>query len=259
MTVLEVVAPGAGAGVAEVLADLGDGPPVVLLHGVGFGPASLAPVASVVAESARVLVVQRPVLVPGAPLEAQAAAVLVAVAERLGPQPFAVAGVSGGATLALALAMEPSAPVTAVIAHEPLLGRHAGALWEAVADAHRRLAAGELTEAAWFEGLVGARSWAGLDASVRAGALARHPDLAAEVAPFATWDPSAESLAGLRGRPVLTSVGAVSGPAREAAAEAVRERTGARVAVLDGAGHLVQFDAPGAFAALVTQTLVERP
>ena len=259
MNVLEVVAPGAGVGVAEVVADLGDGPPVVLLHGVGFGPASLAPVASVVAEVARVLVLRRPRLAPGAPLEAQAAAVAAVVADRLGPVPYSVAGVSGGATLALALGMEPARPVRAVIAHEPLLGRHAAALWESVRDAHRRLTAGELSEEAWFEGLVGTGPWARLDPTDRAGALTAHADLAAEVAPFASWHPGPTGLAVLRTRPVVTTLGADSGPVRAAAADAVHRHAGAEVIVVPGAAHLVQFDAPAAFGALVARTATEVP
>jgi pimeloyl-ACP methyl ester carboxylesterase len=242
------------ATVAEVVSDLGHGPIAVLLHGVGFGPETLDTVAATVAEQARAVVVRRPAPATGSSLRHQAAAVAAAVEHHTGGEGYVVAGVSGGATLAVALAAATDAPLLGVVAHEPLVGRHAPALWDAVHAAHDALARGDATPDDWFRGLIGPAAWGVLDPASRDAALAGHPDLLAEITPFVSWDPTADQLGTARRCPLVTSVGSDSGPARHEAAAALATLAGARVVDLAG-GHLVQFDDPGTFAGLIARSL----
>lgn len=220
---------------------------IVLLHGVGFGPGTMTAVTAAVPGS---VVVPRPPV--RGDLWSHAEDVASVIASSVGgDRPYVVAGVSGGATLALALAVVTGGAVAGVVAHEPLLGAHAPALWSAVTTGHRRLAAGALDPAGWYAGLVGADAWAMLDADVRAAVLHRHPDLLAEITPFVTWDPSLDQLGPLASVPIRTTVGHRSPAARHEAATALADLTGATVEVLPGCGHLAQLDAPRAFAASI--------
>lgn len=205
---------------------------IVLLHGVGFGPETLAEVAAAV-PGARV--VER----ASGSLSTQMAAV-AAVAGDGDDGPWVAAGVSGGATLALALALAGAPGLERVVVHEPLVGRHAPSLWAAVqagrADVH--------SPERWFSRLIGgSAAWDALPSSVRDAAVARHADLAAEIEPFVTWDPPTLTSP----VPVHTTVGDRSGPARHEAAAALAA-AGATVEVLDDCGHLAQLDNPEAFA-----------
>lgn len=110
--------PGALA-TAEVALDLGRGAAVALLHGVGVDASSLEEVAEHLSTTHRVIIIRRPA---GRSLDEQAAAVIASLAE-VAPGPVTLAGVSGGATLALAAAISWPADVRSVVAHEPLLGR----------------------------------------------------------------------------------------------------------------------------------------
>lgn len=239
---------------AEVIDDLGTGPVVVLLHGVGFGPGTLAPVASALAGRARVLVVRRPVPAPGAALEHQAADTGAVVTDYLGGEPHVVAGVSGGATLALALAAT-GAPLLGIVAHEPLLGAAAPALAALIRASHAALAAGDIDPAAWYAGLVGERTWRSLDEGDRTATLGAHDDLVAETKPFVEWDPSNDDITALRSIPITSTVGKRSRIARWRAAADLHRLVGASVEVLPGTGHLVQFEAPNAFADAVGRSL----
>lgn len=252
-----VAAPDPTLAPAEVVADLGAGPAVVLLHGVGFGPSTLAPVASALAGRARVLVVRRPPTAPGAALRDQASVTAATVADHLGSKPYLVAGVSGGATLALALAGG-GAPVSGVVAHEPLLGSFAPELAGAVRASHAALAEGTMQPAEWFAGLVGVGAWQRLTGERRAEAIVAHADLLAEITPFVEWEPDDAEVAALRRHRILTTVGERSGRARLRAAAAAHRRLGAAVDVLPGAGHLVQFEAPAAFAESIGRLLGAR-
>lgn len=205
----------------------------LLLHGVGFGPETMTDVADLV-PGARV--VERP---STASLASQVDAVVALASNGAGGDPWVAAGVSGGATLALALALAAPPGLQRVVAHEPLVGRHAPALWAAVQAGRADVQFPEQ----WFSGLIGSSDWAALPPDVRAAAVARHPDLRAEITPFVTWDPP--SLAA--SVPIRTTVGDRSGPARHEAA-AVLAAVGAEVEVLDDCGHLAQLDNPKAFA-----------
>jgi pimeloyl-ACP methyl ester carboxylesterase len=222
---------------------------VVLLHGVGFGPATLAPVATVLAGEARVVVVRRPAARPGATLEDQAAEVARLLDQHIPAGDVVVAGVSGGATLALALALGAFGDrIRSLVVHEPLLGSHAPTLHAAVVASRAALAAGTTTPAEWFRSLAGGphRALAGADPH----------DLLAEVTPFVAWDPAATDLAALGSRHLATTVGTTSGAPRREAAAALAATAGAEIAFVRG-GHLVQFDDPEGFAAHVLRAVAE--
>jgi pimeloyl-ACP methyl ester carboxylesterase len=199
-------------------------------------------------------VVRRPEPGPGTALAHQVAAVRGALEPLLGGAPHVVVGVSGGATLALALAAA-SPSVLGVVAHEPLLGSAAPDLAGRVRASRDALAAGELDTPGWFAGLVGARSWWALTDRQRVDAATAHRDLLAEITPFVDWEPSEGEVRALRRVAVRTTVGERRGPARLRAAAGAHRLLGAALDVVPGAGHLVQFDAPAAFASSVQRVL----
>jgi len=150
-----------------------------------------------------------------------------------------VVGVSGGATLGLALASACSHLAGAVL-HEPAVGSLAPGLLDHVV-------------AGWTEGgVVGFGSalygptWEPSMAPADAGAVAR------DLAMFRRFEP-ARPVEG-NGR-VLVTVGADSPPVRHAAAAALHEHLGIEVGVLPDSGHFVQHDNPAALAAAVRSVL----
>jgi len=247
---LTVVATGRGA---EVVRDLGTGPTVVLVHGVGVGPASFDGVVDALVGTHRVVVLRRPALVPGTAPVPRAAGVLRAAVHRLAAGPVTLVGVSGGATLSLAAAMAEPGLFHAVVAHEPLVGSHAPGLHRRVGTGAARLTAGSIEPDEWLRALVGEASWL---ASRSNGGPAEI--VAEEVAAFAAWSPTIDELAVLRGETLVTTIGSASGRDRHEAAAALARLGGARVVVLGGAGHLPQLEAPEAFAAVVSDTTRDR-
>lgn len=234
---------------ALLVADLGQGPGIVLLHGVGAGPDTFAPLAELLAVDHRVLVLERP---GGAhrpvSLEGQAEAVAEAMAAH-GAGDALVVGVSGGATLALALAIRHRE--VGVVVHEPLVGRRATALHQRFAAAARQAERSDAAALEVVRAVLGEATWQRLAPAARARIEADAARARAEIPVFAAFDPSPADLASLGTRPLLTTVGARSGPERRAAAAVLAEAAGATVAEVDGAGNAVHLDAPDAFASLV--------
>ncbi len=236
--------------VASVHLDRGQGPGVVLLHGVGVGPGSFAPVAEALLDRHRVVVVHR----PGAPgeaadLGAHADQIATLVEARLGSGARLV-GVSGGATLGLVLAERHPELFGSFVLHEPLLGQLAPALHHRFQAAAASAAEGNDAAMAVVVAVMGPETWTALgpegqDASRRQAARWRE-----EIAMFASFDPSPERLRAIR-RPVLVTVGGRSGPERVAAAEVLVELVGASVRMVPGAGNAAQLDAPSSLAELV--------
>lgn len=235
--------------VASVHLDRGQGPGVVLLHGVGVGPGSFAPVADALIDRHRVVVVHR----PGAPgeaadLGAHADQIAAVIEARLGTGARLV-GVSGGATLGLVLALRHPDLCGSYVLHEPLLGRLAPAL-------HHRFQAAAATATdddaalAVVIAVMGPDTWAALGPDGQAAARRQSTRWREEIAMFASFDPTPEALRGIA-RPVLTTVGGRSGPERVAAAEVLAELAGATVRTVPGAGNAAQLDAPRAFAELI--------
>lgn len=236
---------------APVHSDHGQGPVIVLLHGVGVGPESFDPMASQL-PGHRVVVVGRPTGAGGGGLPlAEQVAELAPTLESLGAAELTLVGVSGGATLGLALALGRPGIVTRYVLHEPLVGRHAPELHARFRVAAERAAEGDAEAMDVVRAVMGDATWAALTPAARTAAIVRAPRWREEIAAFAAFDPTPESLAALAGTPILVTVGGRSSPERTAAAEALAELTGASISVVPGAANAAHLDAPAALAEIV--------
>jgi pimeloyl-ACP methyl ester carboxylesterase len=146
-----------------------------------------------------------------------------------------VAGVSGGATLGLALAAA-GVPMTAAVLHEPAVGSLYPGLLDAVRAAYQ---AGGVTA---FAAALYGPSWAPAEAPEDAAAVAR------DLAMFSAFEPAAPAAG--TGHVVLT-VGERSPRARHESVRRLARRFGFPVRELPGAHHAVHLDAPAVFAAEV--------
>ncbi len=238
----------------------------MLVHGVAVGPATFGPAAAeVIAGGGRAIVPHRggygrsAGLAPAADLDAQVDD-LVGVLDAAGVERAVWAGVSGGATIALAAAVRRPDRVSGAVLHEPALGplapelharlRAAAAAVAAAPDAGR----GALALA---EALAGPGGWDRVGAAERDDIRATGAAVRAEIAMFPAYAPTAGDLAALRGTPVVSSVGSRSGPERHRAEQVLVALAGAESARTPS-GHLVQIEAPAAFALLAT-ALALRP
>lgn len=235
---------------------VGRGPAVVLLHGVGVGPESFAGVRDELAADHEVLTVERPwsPLRP-TPLDEQALSIVAAL-RHAGIDAAAVVGAGEGGTLALHLARYAPEVVTVVVAHEPGVGSHAPSLATRLAEVVRRVQAddGEVIEC--VRSLLGPASWDALPPASRVRIEAGAARARSELPIFIARTPD---LAALRNTSVVTTVGATSAIERFEAARAIERVAGARLEVIAGAHHLVQQDAPVAFAEVIRQAVASAP
>lgn len=227
---------------------------VYLLHGVGMWPGLFDAVASGLAHPAIVAV--RPGYGGRAPVDdlAGQVAAIAEMVERHGPG--VVVGVSGGATLALAAAIAAVPGIEGIVTHEPLVGPLVPALHARVAAAGAALAADPdpaLVDS-FLDGLYG-EGRAALPEAAGRWVVDHRAIIGREVAHFAAFAPSRAELAGIA-VPHLTTVGRRSGAERHRVA-ALLASCGARVTVIEAAGHLVVADEPGGFADAVTGFLRE--
>ncbi|NKY39065.1 alpha/beta fold hydrolase [Cellulomonas septica] len=149
-----------------------------------------------------------------------------------------VVGVSGGATLGLALAAS-DVPLAGAVLHEPAVGSLVPGLLDHVL-------------AGWAAGGVAGFGTALYGPTWDASMAADDPDaVGRDLAMFRRFQPS--PVAPAQG-PVVVTVGADSPPARHAAADALRPY-GVEVRVLRGCGHFVHHDAPAVLAAAVRDLL----
>ena len=229
--------------------ELGQGPDLVLLHGVGAGPDTFVRLARLLAEDHRVLLPRRPGGPDGAvPLAEQVDAVADTIRGLTGGR-VVVVGVSGGATLGLALALAHPGQVEALVLHEPLLGSHAPSLQRRFATAAAEAATDDASALAVVHAVLGERTWQRLAEADRQRIEAAAPWARLEIPLFAAFDPTDAELRALRAIPVLTTVGADSGADRREAAMALADLAGAEVVTLPGSGNAAQLDAPAALAA----------
>ena len=229
--------------------------PIVLVHGVGFGPETLAPLARTLMPHAPVICIARRGYGPRAG-EPPAASVadhvndVIAVLDDARAERAVVAGMSGGATVALALALRCPERVVTAVAHEPAVGSLAPEL--------RGLVRGALSRGggrALLRVLAGAETWCALTAGVTSALDASAALVEADAAAFLAFEPPLS--AGPARAPLVCSVGERSSELRFTVAERLAARTGAAVAIVPGCGHLPQLDAPAAFGQLILdQTLV---
>ena len=146
-----------------------------------------------------------------------------------------VGGVSGGATLGLALASR-GVPFHAAVLHEPAAGSLAPGLLDSVAAAY---ATGGVTG---FGTTLYGPLWSPADAPADAEAV--HRDLTM----FRGYEPAAPANGA---GPVLQTVGARSPAIRHRVATALTAELGIPGRVIDGVGHAVHLEGPQAFAALL--------
>jgi pimeloyl-ACP methyl ester carboxylesterase len=156
-----------------------------------------------------------------------------------------VVGVSGGATLGLALAAA-GVPLTGAVLHEPAVGSLVPGLLDHVAAAYAADGVPGFGRALYGSG------WTPAMAPQDPEAVAR------DLAMFRSFEPA--PLPRTAGE-VLVTVGADSPPMRHAAAAALRERIGVRVVLLPGCGHFVQHDRPDSLVDVLRSLLarVTRP
>ena len=233
----------------------GAGPAVMLIHGVGYGPLTLDRAARAVVDAGgRVIVPHRggygasAGATPAGDLAGQVAD-LVGVLDAIGAERVVWAGVSGGATIALAAAIARPERVAGVVLHEPALGTLAGILNSRLKGAAAAVAAaadaGEAAED--LARALGGDGWAGVDAATRRAIRAAGEAVRAEIPMFPAFAPTARQLSRLRDMPVVSSVGARSGPERRQAG-GVLVRVAGAIPARPPSGHLLQIEAPGAFA-----------
>lgn len=232
----------------------------MLLHGVAFGPETFAAVVGGRLRPIQLLVPHRPGYGKSAHVApardfAQQVADIVTTLDAVTDGPVVVGGVSGGATLALALAMMAPERVTRVVVHEPAIGPLGVGLAAMLSQASAGfVAASDPVPPALELGrmLAGERLWRAMpDLPGRVALVA--PTMASEVPQFAGFAPTPAALAGLRALPVCASMGCESGPERVDVSRVLAEIAGAIQVVVPGA-HLVQYDAPDRFAALLAGT-----
>lgn len=229
----------------------GHGPDIVLLHGVGVGPATFDATARHLASDHRVLVPERPGDSFGAvPLAEQADAVAAAILEHSAGGARLV-GVSGGATLGLVVALRHRTSIGSLVLHEPLLGRLVPSLHERFNAAARQAGQGDDSALEVVRLVLGAPTWERLDVVTRVAIEAEAPRARHEVSVFAAFDPTVEEIASLAGLPMLTTVGSESPPERHEVVLVLERLAGAERAVLEGSGNAAQIDAAKPFADLV--------
>lgn len=228
---------------------------VILVHGVGLDATLFAPVAETLASAGveAVAVARRGYDHRPATADLhQHVADLVAELET-SSRPAVVAGVSGGATLALALGLVGHPALRAVVAHEPLLGPAAPEQHDVITGSIGSLMADPSPAgvAAFLERLVTPATWARLEPQIRQQAAARVDTVLTEAPGFGRFAVEPPALASAAATVAMTwTVGRHSPPWRQAAA-AVGAEAGMEVVELD-AVHTPQLeDCDGLVAAIL--------
>lgn len=233
---------------------------VVLVHGVGIDPALLDDLVSELAPL-HCVAVERLGYRSGTTATADLSA-HVADIEAVCVGPTVLVGLSGGATIALALAIHrshtPRRTPLQVIAHEPLVGPLVADLHRAVSARASDFSASVGPDAAerFVEGLVGQPVWTALPTTARDFTRRHHDTARCEVAAFTSFAPTLPDLRSID-IDLTVTVGAASPPPRHAVAELLARHAGAHVVSIGAAGHLAPWEAPVSYATVVRDA-VER-
>jgi pimeloyl-ACP methyl ester carboxylesterase len=167
-------------------------------------------------------------------------------------------GVSGGATLVTALALEHPDRVASAVAHEPAIGPLAPGVHALL----RRL--GRVVDESPDPGaaasrvaatLAGPDTWARTGRRLRAAVAADAAATCRDVPLFREFAPSAGDLRRLRDLPFATSRGARSPAARLRVLSVLSDLAWASAHTIPGSGHLAHLDNPAALTALVRSRL----
>lgn len=154
-----------------------------------------------------------------------------------------VVGVSGGATLGLAL-LASDVHVAGAVLHEPAVGSMVSDLLDHVVAGYAADGVPGFGRALYGPG------WSPTMAPADPGAVAR------DLAMFRRFEPAAPQAG--QG-PAVVTVGGSSPPVRHAAARALHERLGLEVLTLTGCGHFVHWDHPEALVAVVRDVVRRLP
>ena len=218
----------------------------ILVPGVGIAGWSFEDLAALLRGRVRVVVHER---ATGQPFEEQVDALEEVVQAQQGA---AVVGVSGGATLGLALAIRRPAALLGSVLHEPLVGPLQPGL-----DARVRELSGQLSRdpaygaMAFVAELVGVRTWNQLPEERRRGIGDLDESVAADVNSFCSFAPTIEQLHHVRGLPLVASHGHRSSPEREAVTALLEEHCGATGLRIEDCGHAAQLDNPSGLMAAI--------
>jgi pimeloyl-ACP methyl ester carboxylesterase len=156
-----------------------------------------------------------------------------------------LAGMSGGATVALAAALQRPERVVRAVAHEPAVGSVSPELLEVI---RAGLASGGR---GLIRALAGERTWSTLPPALVTSLDASAALIEADASAFVHFEPAIPPAAERPRVPLVCTIGERSSEVRFDVARRLAERTGAPVHVVLGCGHLPQFDAPEAFADLI--------
>lgn len=239
--------------------DIGTGHPVLLVHGVAFGPSAFSRTAEALEPFARVLVVHRrgygrsaSRLRGGSPEDH--ASDILDLLDRMEIEKISGVGVSGGATILAAFAMAHPDRCGAIVLHEPALGPLAPGvhalcerLARSVAAAPSPSAGADLVASA----LAGSETWGWLGTAGRAEARRSAGMVRQETELQARFAPSAAELSALRDTTVVASIGSRSGGERREAAGVLVRLAGAATVLVPGAGNQPHLENPLGLATLI--------
>lgn len=235
----------------------GEGPAVVLLHPTGLGPGPLQPLADRLEPDHLVIVPARRGYGTSTGLAAPRSMDdhiddLIALLDELGLASATFVGVSGGATLLLALAIRCPERIDGGLAHEPLIGNLAPDLHAAVADAIERMLEDPSPRAVsvFVADLIGVETWNRLTPTWRDAVEQQAAATRAEARFYPAFEPTTAELTALVDLDLVTSVGARSGPIRQGAATRL-SALGLTSRTVAGTGHLAPVEALDAFTDLV--------
>ncbi|MDY7106906.1 MAG: alpha/beta hydrolase [Actinomycetota bacterium] len=233
----------------------GDAAHVVLVHGVGLDGSSFTGLATDLRRVGLVPTIvdrrgydDRP---PCGDLDVHVADLVAVLAGLDGCDgDVTVVGVSGGATLVLALALAGHHRLGRVVVHEPLLGPAAAEQHRNVTGAISSLGATPTAAAVtrFLRTLVTPTTWDGLDEAIRVRAVGRAATIAVEAPGFAAFAIEPDRL-GRSPTPITWTVGR-SSPAWRHRAAAVARDHGVAVVEIDGA-HTPQLENAARYAATI--------
>jgi len=204
---------------------------VVLVHGAATTPAVWNRLVPLVAALPGVAEVVTPLRASTGDLDRELAHLAPVARDAV------VVGVSGGATLGLAL-LAGDVHLAGAVLHEPAVGSLVPGLLDHVVAGYARDGVAGFGRALYGPG------W-------DSGMAPEDPDaVARDLAMFRRFQPAAPAPGH---GPVLVTVGSLSPPMRHRAADALSTQLGLPVRVLAGAGHFVQHDAPEVLAGAVLE------